>query len=279
MNHYLFYNGQWLPNDKPIITADNRGFRYGDGLFETFKVVDGNIQLATYHFERLFTGLQLLQFELPAYFTAEYLARQVTELCARNKHKIARVRLTVCRGNGGLYDPENHFPNCIIQGWPLQQTGWPLNENGLVIDIYADAKKSIDAFSNIKSNNYLPYLVAALHAKKHHWNDALILNTAGRVCDATIASLFIIKDNIVYTPALTEGCVAGVCRRFLKEHLPAAGFKIQETTISIKAIHEADEVFLTNAIQGIRWVQCCGDIKYGNRLTTAIYTALLKKLF
>ena len=133
MNQYLFYNGQILNNDKPLITADNRGFKYGDGLFETMKLMDGNIRLGNYHFERLFTGLQLLQFDLPSYFTVEYLTKLITELCNKNQHTIARIRLTVFRGNGGLYDPENHFPNCIIQSWPLQNANLQLNENGLVI--------------------------------------------------------------------------------------------------------------------------------------------------
>src|ERR1700694_5244787 len=111
MSHYLFYNGKILEDNKPIILADNRCFRYGDGLFETMKVIDGDIQLGIYHFERLFDGLDLLQFELPPYFTADFLSMQIAALLLKNNQSFARVRLAVFRGNGGLYDAQNHLPN------------------------------------------------------------------------------------------------------------------------------------------------------------------------
>ena len=84
MSDYLLYNGHFHKNSDPLITANNRGLRYGDGLFETIKWVNGTIQLGPWHFERLFNGLQLLQFELPAYFTAQWLTGQVETLCKKN---------------------------------------------------------------------------------------------------------------------------------------------------------------------------------------------------
>jgi branched-chain amino acid aminotransferase len=277
MSQYLFYNGQWAKNDKPLITADNRGFRYGDGLFETMRIDEGVIQLAELHFERLFMGLALFQFEMPNYFNPAYLAKNIGELCHRNKFITARVRLNAFRGNGGLYDAENHFPNCIIQSWPLPKTNQQWNENGLVTGIYPDARKSIDAFSTVKSNNYQPYLMAALHAKKQHWNDALVFNSKNNICDATIANVFIIKNKIVNTPALSEGCVAGVMRNYLLKQLKEQGYEVREDVLTLDEIASADEMFLTNAIHGIRWVQNCGEKKYGNAITHAIYNEWLKK--
>lgn len=227
--------------------------------------------------ERLFRGLQLLYFDLPSYFTASWIIKQVTNLCDKNQHSVARVRLTLFRGDGGVFDTENHFPNCIIQTWPLLKPGFELNENGLVVGIYNDAQKSPDIFSNIKTNNYLPYLLAAVEAKKQRWNEALVLNTRQKICDAITANVFIVKKNIVYTPPLTEGCIAGTIRRFLLEQMPVAGFDTRETALTINDIHEADEIFLTNAIQGIRWVQRCGNTGYGKGLTTTIYNKLLSK--
>ncbi|MEB3088276.1 aminotransferase class IV, partial [Parvimonas sp. D4] len=89
---------------------------------------------------------------------------------------------------------QNHYPYFLIQSWPLQPATQELNENGLVIDIYKDARKTADLFSSIKSNNYLPYLMGALWAKEHHLNDAILLNPDNRVADATIANVFIVKD-------------------------------------------------------------------------------------
>jgi len=278
MHEYLLYNGSFYKSDKPLIAADNRGLRYGDGLFETMKVKGKKICFSNWHFERLFHGMQMLGFEPPAYFTPEYLLNQVNELCRKNGHINARVRMNIVRGNGGLYDPENHFPNCIIQSWPLPESEYRLSENGLLTGIYHGAKKSIDNFSNLKSNNYLPYLMAALYAKKQQWNDALLLNSEGNICDATVANIFIIKNEIVLTPPLTDGCIAGIMRRYLVENLPLQGFKFRENTIAVQDILAADEVFLTNSIRGMRCVQSCDGASYSRKLSTAIYESLLKNI-
>ena len=277
MSDFLLYNGSFHKNGTPLVGADNRGLRYGDGLFETLRCIDGKIHLADWHIERLFHGLKLLEFELPANFTPDYITGQVAALCQKNQHIIARVRITIFRGNGGLYDAENHFPSYIIQSWHLPEADFQLNENGLVTGIYPDAQKTMDAFSHLKSNNYLPYTMAALYAKKQKWNDAFLLNVAGRVCDATIANIFIIKNAIISTCPLQEGCVAGIMRRFLLAYLPASGLSWQEKRITVEDLLAADEVFLTNTIKGIRWVSRCGESSYSNHLTKVIFDKLLKK--
>jgi branched-chain amino acid aminotransferase len=276
MNQYLSYNGELLKDDKPLLRADNRGLRYGDGLFETIRFYKGQICLQDYHFERLFKGLELLQFELPSYFGASHLATQILHLCQKNNHPNARVRLMVFRGNGGLFDPENHLPNCIIQSMPLTTGAFSLNESGLMTGVYPGVHKSMDTFANLKSNNYLPYIMAALYARQQQWNEALLQNSAGRICDATIANLFIVKRNKLYTPALSEGCVAGVMRRWIIEKLQLSGYDIEESTITIDDLTEADEMFFTNSIQGIRWVQQCDKTTYTNQIVNIIYDELLK---
>jgi len=163
----MIFNGVMMDAEKPVITVDNRSFRYGDGCFETMKAVKRKIIHANEHFERFFTSLELLQFDKPNYLNAAYLSEHITKLLEQNKHQqTARIRLTLFRGNGGLYDAENHFPNYCIQTWNLNIANNDLNENGLVIDVYKDARKVCDAFSHLKSNNYLPYVMAALWAKK-----------------------------------------------------------------------------------------------------------------
>ena len=278
MNNFLLYNGHFYKNEEPLINADNRGLRYGDGLFETFRVVNGVIHLADLHFERLFKGLESLQFVCPVHFTAEQLAKQVASLCKKNGHlAAARVRITIVRGSGGVYDPENHLPNCIIQSWALPSSEFELNENGLVTGIYYDAHKQMDAFSNLKSNNYLPYTMAALHAKKQRWNEVFVLNAAKRICDASIGNVFIVKNQTIYTCPLSEGCVAGVMRQWLLQNLPVNGFSLQEKEISIDDVLSADEVFVTNVIRGMRWVQACASSSYTNRFSIQIFNALFKK--
>jgi branched-chain amino acid aminotransferase len=272
---FLNCNGKIEKENTPVIFADNRGFRYGDGLFETIKMVKGNLIFSNEHFSRLWRGMQLLQFDIPRHFSPEMLEEQIIALAKKNGHeKTARVRLSVYRGNGGLYDIINHQPNYIIQTWQIQFDNSHLNSNGLVLGIYAEAKKSCDILGNIKHNNYLPYVLAALKAKKEKWNDAVILNTNSKICDTTIANIFLVKDNIISTPALIEGCVAGVMRDFVLRELRRKGYQILDKSISVEELMKADEIFLTNAISNIRWVKQLGDKNYTNRLIHQIYSEM-----
>lgn len=278
MSIFFTCNDKIYKEGTSVITPDNRSLRYGDGLFETLKIYKGIIQLRDYHFERLFFGMVALQFEIQKYFTADYLENKIAELCKKNQHDLfTRVRLMIFRGNGGLYDPENNFPNYIIQTWSIDGFSG-LNSNGLIIDVYPDAKKSCDKFSHLKSNNFLPYIMAALHAKTIKANDCILLNNYDRVCDTTIANIFIIKDEVIYTPALSEGCVAGVMRRFVIEKL-TSDFKIIEKPLSIEELQNADEIFLTNSIQGIRWVKQFRDSQYNNITVKKIHELFIKTIY
>ncbi|HLZ87449.1 MAG TPA: aminotransferase class IV [Puia sp.] len=276
---WINHNGVFLPAGTPVLTAGNRGFRYGDGLFETLLIKKGQIRLRDYHFHRLFTGIDLLRFTKPALFTPASLEKQILRLCERNDHTaLARVRLVVFRGDGGLYDPQTLHPHYLIESWPLRSDDTGINENGLVIDIYPDGQKPCDPIANCKSNNFLLYVLAALYAKDHRLNDCLVLNSHHRLADSTIANLFYVKQGQVFTPPLSEGCVAGVMRRFLLATLPGAGFPVHERPVTAEDLLQADEVFLTNAIKGIRWVREFRTAQYASTLSGTIYRQLIKEM-
>ena len=279
---FLFYfhsmnsiclNGKIVPGDEPVLMVDNRSYRYGDGLFETMKVVNKKIALESYHFERLFSSLLVTGFKVPSFMTAGKLQEQVLVLCKKNKcESLARVRLSVFRGNGGIFESLDDF-QYIIECWPLSESINQLNENGLVINIFPDARKSCDKFSNLKSANYLPYVMAARYAKANKINECLVLNVHERIADATIANIFLVKEGKLITPPLSDGCVNGVMRRNLMEKM-----KVAEDGISESDLQEAEEVFLTNAISGIRWVKSFRDKIYSNRATTEIYKEFIQTI-
>jgi branched-chain amino acid aminotransferase len=276
MNH-LNFNGRIFRSDEPVLLATNRGYRYGDGLFETMVVQHDRIRLAGFHLERLFTGLQLLQFVIPRRFTPEKIRLEILELCKKNQcERLARVRLSVSRGNGGLYD-EDKTLQYLVECWPLTETVNQLNENGLVIGIFPGARKSCDAFSNLKSANFLPYSMAAIYAKDNRLNDCLVLNSQERICDSTIANVFITRGNKLITPPLSEGCVQGVMRRMIMEcgaQFAKLGFLLEEKPLNAPHLLEADEVFLTNAVNRIRWVRQFREKIYTNINTQKIYGVL-----
>jgi branched-chain amino acid aminotransferase len=278
MSIFFTYNDKLYKEGDTVIAPGNRSLRYGDGLFETLKVVKGRIRLGNYHFERLLSGMATLQFEVPKHFTPVYLQDKIAALCKKNDHNaVARVRLMIFRGDGGLFDPANHIPNYIIQTWSIQEDEG-LNAHGLILDIYPGAKKSCDTLANLKSNNFLPYAMAALHAKQIKVNDCILLNNYDRICDSTIANIFIIKNDIIYTPPLSEGCIAGVMRRFIIEQLKGSAFQVIEKDISVADVENAGEIFLTNSIQSIRWVKQFGKIKYDNEQVKEINTIIREAL-
>ncbi len=224
----------------------------------------------------MWQGIELLQFEKPKLFTRQLLRDELEALVKKNKDEDARIRLSVFRGNGGLYDPENLQPNYIIQSMPLNASNGSFNSNGLQVALYKASLKICDAFSNIKHNNYLPYVMGALFAKVNKCNDAVIFNQHLRVCDSTIANIFIVKDGKLFTPALSEGCVAGVMRNFLLAQLPKIGFECEQVEMTEHMLLDADEVFLSNSIYNIRWVAAIGESHYTNRVSMDIFNALSK---
>lgn len=269
--NFLFYNGSILKTGKLFISPDNRSFRYGDGFFETMKIVNGKIILEELHLERLFSSLDRMQFQRPDYFTADYVREHMLAVAKKNFHdRLGRIRFTIFRGDGGLYDVNNHFPHHLIQSFPLEHAHRKINENGLVIDIYRDARKVCDEFANIKHNNFLPYVMGALWAKKHHLNDVLILNPYDRVAEATIANIFIVKDGVIKTPSLAEGPVNGVMRRYLLKCIRDENMPLEVVPLQVSDVTEAAEIFLTNSIHGIRWVKELGQNGYLNQVASLL---------
>ena len=264
--NYINISGKIITAVDAGIPVDNGSFRYGYGLFETMLVQDGIIRLKQYHWERLFAGLKQLYFDIPASMTPEWLEEQVAGTVKKNKlEKLCRVRLQMFAAGGGLYDMQSQQPGFVIEYFPLEASTMQLNENGLVTGIATGLNKSMDSLSNLKSCNALIYAMAGRQAKANKWNDAFICNTTGNIIESTIANIFWIQNDVVYTPPLSEGCIAGVMRRYVMESIT-----VKEKNLSIDELLQADEVFLTNAIKTVRWVGELKNKKYNCKRTKAI---------
>lgn len=276
MSIFFIYNNKFHEEGNPVISPDNRGLKYGDGLFETIKMVNGKLQLKKYHFERLFNGMQILEFHIPSTFTASFLEKKIISLAKKNMHhNTARIRLMVFRGNSSFSSMENDLPNYIIQTQDLPDNN-TLNTNGLIIDVCPGVKKCCDILSNLKTNNFLPYTFAAMHAKKNELNDCILLNSYDKISDTTIANIFIIKNKKIYTPPLNQGCIAGVMRKWLIGKIKLHGNAVREKPLSIDDLKQADEVFLTNSIHPIRWVKQFRNVQYTNKQVQLVYDELIK---
>ena len=271
---FFIYNGKLVKKGTAILQADNRGLRYGDGLFETVKHKNGQVILSDEHFARMWHGMKLLEYDIPKLFTPELLETSIASLVQKNKHKNARIRITVTRGNGGLYDLQNNSFQYTIETWDLPQGNGELNSNGIETAVYKDAIKTIDKFSALKHNNFLPYVMGALFAKKNKLNDAFLLNQHGRICDSTIANIFLVCKDELITPPTSEGCIAGVMRNEIIATLKQLGIKVTESPVTEPDLLNADEVFLTNSISNIRWVKSVDSKQYPCKKTAEIYQLL-----
>lgn len=249
------YNGAFFNADDKILLSSNRGFKYADGLFESMRLSKGKIKFANLHAERLQAGMKALKMDGYSQIDSYFLQDKAEEICRRNKTPLnARLRLTVYRDGAGLYTPtENKFAY-VLDTFSLNSPLYVLNTKGLIMDIYPDIPKAINQLSNYKTCNALLYVLAGIFKQQQKLDEAFILNQNGFLCESISANLFIVYEKIIYTPALSEGCISGVMRKVIIDLALNNGFEVIEAQINPEILNQADEVFLTNATLGIQWV-------------------------
>jgi branched-chain amino acid aminotransferase len=277
---HICFDGKIIKSGEPVFAADDKSYRYGDGLFETIKMINGEMPLFDLHMERLFDSIRLLEFSTSTHLTAAKLKGDIISVCNKNRcTALARIRLSVSRGNGGIYEQDRDRLHYLIECWPGNPATNQLNENGLVIGVFPHARKSMDIYSKLKSANYLPYTMAARFAKQQQWNDSLVLNAEGNIADSSIANVFFVKGELICTPSISQGGVDGVMRRYLIAQIRNAGISMEERTVSPDEAAEADELFLTNAMNGIRWAGRFENKILTNQKTGSLYRDFIQKLW
>jgi branched-chain amino acid aminotransferase len=263
LKYYINFNGNLIDPQTPVATVFNRSLRYGDGLFETMYWDGQKILNEDFHLDRLFQGITILKFDLSEGFSRKFISEEISRLCERNCPSVkSRVRLNIFREDGSKLLPAGNKPVFIIESSRLPEE----NQAPLRVTIFKGEMKSTGILSNLKTNNHLLNILAIQYAKENGFDDALIMNSRGNICEASSSNLFMIQKGILFTPALSQGCVAGTKRRELLERLPGLGFQIEETIITKDMVFEMEEIFLTNAIRGIRPLICIDNTYYSREL-------------
>lgn len=272
---YILHNDQFIAIDQAILTAKNRGFRYGDGLFESMRMSGGKLKFAELHADRLQAGMNALKMEGGILFDDYFLKQKTAELCKRNKLKDnVRFRLSVYREGDGLYTPDSNKSGYVLEAGPLAPGGYELNKKGLIINVYDEITKPVNKLSNYKTSNSLLYVMAGLYKQQNRLDEAFILNQHGFLCESISSNVFVIYDKQIYTPALSEGCIAGVMRNVVMKVAKTNQIPVIEAQINPEVLNEADEVFITNATSGIRWVMGYGKKRYFNEITKSLSSLL-----
>ena len=265
---FVIHNGKLLEKSSGEIPILNRAFHYGDGLFETIRVIDGHACFLNIHFTRLLEGLKVLSIETPIEFSLARINNEIKTLIQQNGiERGGRVRVTVYRNSEGNYLPTGNSLSYVIESSTLPNNSFIMNENGFEIDIYSDLKKQISKLSRHKTLNCQLYVLASLYAKEKGLDDVLLLNEKDIIIETTNANIFIASNKVLYTPPLEDGCVGGTMRMQVINTALKHDFKVYETTLRPQNLLVADELFLSNSIFGLRWVDNYRQKRYKHDLS------------
>jgi len=273
---FINFNGEILPADTKLLTVANRSFRYGDGLFESMRLMKGQLKFADLHADRLQRGMKALKIDGYSQMDSWFLKEKAADLARRNKVKHGRLRLTVYRDAEGLYTPSQNKMGYCLELQPFDEPRYFLNTKGLIMEIFAELPKPSNYLSNIKTCNSLIYVMAGLYKTQNRLDDVFLLNQNGFLCEASSSNIFVWYQNHLYTPALSEGCVEGVMRQVIINLAKENNIPITEAQINPDILYEADEVFLTNATRGIQTVIGFGVRRYFNEISKLLIEELNK---
>ena len=278
---YVWLNGVFFRTDEPAISLSNRGFLYGDGFFETIHAYGTEAKYIDIHLARIAKSLLLLQLVPPPYLNADFLSKEITRLL--NKNRIfgsARVRVTFFRADGGLYTPSTNALGIAMHATPLSDNYYPYNLKGLVVDMFSDVRKPINILSSIKTCSAQLYVLAGLFKNEQEVDDCLLINDQNRVVEAISSNVFLVAKGAIYTPSLNEGCVAGVMRSVVIDLARKEGYSVNDSVrLDPEMVLDADELFLTNAVTGIRWAVGLRQKRYFGVVSRKLSDALNAKTF
>ncbi|PST82202.1 4-amino-4-deoxychorismate lyase [Pedobacter yulinensis] len=267
VREYILFQDEFHPAGAAVLNAENRAFRYGDGLFETMRMMKGVLAFPDEHADRLQAGMKALKMEGGTLLDGYFLKQKAAELTKKNRHTNARLRLSVFRDGDGLYTPATNRCGYLLQSWAVPHAQYEFNRKGLIVDVYDELTKPAGPLANFKTANALLYVMAGIYRKTHQLDDAFILNQDGFLCESLSANVFVVYNKQLYTPALSEGCIAGVMRREVMRLAKVHDIPLVEAQINPEILNEAEEVFVTNAASGISWVMGYGRKRYFNEMS------------
>ena len=247
MKNRININGT-LMTTPPAQGWAGRGFRYGDGLFETIRLEGGRMPLLRYHVARLQRGLAYLGMTDGARYAEAWMEEQVAVLAG--DRGTGRVRLIVSRAGEGTYGPTADHSRFVLEYQPqaFSATGW--RGPDLRVGISQRLRMPTHALSNCKTTSALAYVQAARERRAAGWDEILLLNWHGRVSEGGYTNVFVRHDGNWRTPPPTEGGVSGVMRAYLLDRAAARGVSILEAPVTVAALRNAEAIACTNAVNG-----------------------------
>lgn len=247
---FVFLNGQYIPEAQAVVSVNDRGFLYGDGLFETMRVFNGRPFRLAQHLERLVRGADYLKIKLP--FTATELDRFVKQLVEKNNLPDAILRVTLTRGPGERgYTPKGVSTPTLLM---TLHAATPLDPHTLPKCRLATSTHRIpagDALASFKTGNKLLQIVARIEAEANGADEALILNTSGEVAEAAGANVFWVYHGTICTVPTGRGMLPGITRAVILEICEMLGLPTSKRVIKPDALQNSEGIFLSQSALGV----------------------------
>lgn len=270
--HYLsettvFVNGEQVPSDKASISIFDRGFLFGDSIYEVCYGQDGALLFFEDHMERLVNSAQLLKIHF--YLSLDEIKDQIFATLRASGLKDAMIRIILTRGESIIsLDPNKSFKNNLVTiARPRPHYSDEYYQKGVFLwlgDILRNDKRSVDP--NAKSGNYLNNVMALEQAKEMGAYDAIMLNKEGKVTEGTTFNIWIVKNKTIITPPISSGLLAGITRANILKLCQSQLKQVEIKDISIDDLKAADEVFITSSTRKIIPVNKINDIFYGDSI-------------
>ena len=249
------FNGTLVAKDVPYLAHANRGLYVGDALFETLRTFAGAPVFWETHYLRLMASMRIMRMEIPMSFTMEFLSDEILKTLAENNltSQTARVRITVFRKDGGVYTPTDFGVDYIIEATALTAAFYTLDTASYEVELFKDFYVNNDMLSTLKTNNKALHVIAGVFAKENGYDNCLLINQQKHVVEAINGNLFLVKDNTLVCPPLSDGALNGVIRKKIMEIVESIeGYTLEERSISPFELQKADALFITNVIVGIQ---------------------------
>ncbi|CAI2718325.1 aminotransferase class IV [Nitrospina watsonii] len=243
----VYVNGRFVPQAEARVSVLDRGFLYGDGVFETLRAYRGRIFRLLDHLERLQRSAEQIHLSVPE--SMGTLETLLYEVLKRNGLADAILRLALTRGEsgGGFEMAPDALPTLVISARPAEPLAETLYREGVAVALIPDSAPHLPgAATQVKSANFLPYILARKMAQDRDCWDGILLNPQGGLCDTSTSNVFLVHEGVLKTPALNEYVLAGITRKVVLELARRLGISTLEMPLGADDLHQADEAFLTN---------------------------------
>jgi branched-chain amino acid aminotransferase len=248
---FIFLNGAIVEESKGLLNSQDRGFLYGDGIFETFRTYNKKPFRLEAHVARLVNSAQ--HFGIPFHYTFQQVSQIIEQLLDVNKLHNAYFRMTLSRGigGGGIIPSDGGSPTFVVHAKPLIPYPPSLYETGVSLTVSQIRRSASCPLSGHKTLNFLVNYLVKKEAVDCGAHDALMLNTDNHITECAVSNVFIVEKNTVITPSLSAGVLPGITRKVILDLCRENTIPACEELFGLERVFHADEVFITNSLMEV----------------------------